>query len=150
MLLTNPNETPDMSATSLTMILLLLRTICFTQPTFSSVLLVNGHPVHLATLRNSCHVWTWKMRQKLVFFPLSTSYFQHFGSFRSTHPQFKAKTDANTLFLQVSHFLRTPQLQMEYRVACNKTLLSKCVLQPYTKQEMTLQALLTSGGRSSS
>jgi hypothetical protein len=89
-------------------------------------LLINGYPMHsesstevtlLFNLENHYLCYSHCL--------LSKGYFQHFKSFGTIFPKFKAELDADTLFFQVCHFLGTPKLQMEqYTVLLNKTSLN--------------------------
>lgn len=60
--------------------------------------------------------WAWKITRKLVYsthFLLFKCYFQHIESFHSIFFQYKAECDADSLFVQVCHFLFMPKLQMD-------------------------------------
>jgi hypothetical protein len=59
---------------------------------------------------------------------LCKSYFQHFQNFHISFLQFKGKFDADTLFVQVSHFVGTVESRLEQHTHVpSKTVLNSCM-----------------------
>jgi len=121
------NEIPNMSASSRTVILLLLRISSFTWLMFSFVLFVYRYPEHSTTSIEDKPLA--KIRK-----PLKTLCSCHFLSTKTTFNTvkafivfllFKAKCDVGTKFFHVCHFLGMIKLQMEQQTpVLNKTSLN--------------------------
>lgn len=92
-----------------------------------TLLLIIGHPKHLAPSTEVIDLWTWKTSQKLVLFPLSAiwSCFQHCERLCRILLPFKAKFGADLLFFKSAIFLGLPKLQVEqHTLVLNKIFLN--------------------------
>jgi hypothetical protein len=101
-----------MLAATQIMMSLCLRTNPFTQTTFSSAVLVNGCPGHLAISTEVTRFLNLERHKKYVFFPMSNlkSYLQQYECFCSILPYFKARFGAEMQFIQVCPLKGMPQL----------------------------------------
>lgn len=117
------NAIPQILATSHLVTLLLLRTTAFLQPIFLSVLLVDGHPEHLASSTEVTLLLNVENHTKtcvLALFALNTLLSTLLKFLLQT--QFTATSDSYTLFFKIYHCQGIPESQTEHTHVLHKVL----------------------------
>lgn len=71
-ILSAPDWNCNMLASLLIVSVLFLRTGSFSWSTFSTTLIIDGHPEHSSFSAEVIGFWTWKTTQEFMYFPFST------------------------------------------------------------------------------